>query len=109
MAARYFTSLLAGPEGAEARQYLESRGITADIAKRRGLGLSPSGMETLGGHLRARGVSSAAAVGAGLITRRREGEWGDMFRGRLTFEIHDSQGRIVGFGARSLTDRSPNT
>ena len=107
VAARYFTSLLAGPDGADARQYLESRGITADVSRRRGLGLAPSGMETLGGHLKARGVSSAAAVGSGLITRRREGEWGDMFRGRITFEIHDSQGRIVGFGARSLDGSEP--
>ena len=107
VAARYFTSLLAGPEGADARQYLESRGITADVSKRRGLGLAPSGMETLGGHLKARGISSAAAVGSGLITRRREGEWGDMFRGRITFEIHDSQGRTIGFGARSLDGSEP--
>ena len=107
IAARYFSSLLSGPEGADARRYLESRGITADVAKRRGLGLAPSGMETLGGHLKARGVSSAAAVGAGLVTRRREGEWGDMFRGRTTFEIHDSQGQVVGFGARSLDGSEP--
>ncbi len=107
LAARYFASLLAGPDGADARQYLESRGITADVSRRRGLGMAPSGMETLGGHLKARGVSSTAAVGSGLITRRREGEWGDMFRGRITFEIHDSQGRIVGFGARSLDGSEP--
>ena len=107
VAARYFNALLTGTDGANARQYLESRGITPDISERRGLGLAPSGMETLGGHLKARGISSAAAVGSGLITRRREGEWGDMFRGRLTFEIHDSQGRIVGFGARSLDGSEP--
>ena len=71
--------------------------------------MAPAGMETLGGHLKARGVSSAAAVGAGLLTRRREGEWGDMFRGRITFEIHDTQGRIVGSARVVLTDRSPNT
>ena len=107
IAARYFRSLLAGPVGVEARRYLESRGISEDTSQRRGLGLAPSGMETLAGHMKARGVSSAAAVGAGLVTRRREGEWGDMFRGRITFEIHDSQGRIVGFGARSLDGSEP--
>ena len=107
VAARYFRTLLAGQQGVDARQYLESRGISADASQRRGLGMAPAGMETLGGHLKARGVSSAAAVGAGLLTRRREGEWGDMFRGRITFEIHDTQGRIVGFGARSLDGSEP--
>ena len=107
IAARYFRTLLAGPEGADARRYLESRGISAEISQRRGLGMAPAGMETVGGHLKGRGVSSTAAVGAGLITRRREGEWGDMFRGRITFEIHDSQGRIIGFGARSLDGSEP--
>ncbi len=107
VAARYFRDVLNGPDGKDARAYLESRRISRDLFNRRGIGLAPVGMETLGGHLRNKGVSAQDAVEAGLLTRSRAGEWRDMFRGRVTFEIHDSQGRTVGFGARSLDGTEP--
>ncbi|MEE8363250.1 MAG: DNA primase [Dehalococcoidia bacterium] len=106
-AASYFSALLAAPGGAGAREYLAGRGIDEAAAKRRGLGLSPSGIETLADHLKAKGVSAGAAQTAGLVRQGRDGSWHDMFRGRLTFEIHDRRGRIVGFGARTLDGSEP--
>ncbi|MBM3957131.1 MAG: DNA primase, partial [Gemmatimonadetes bacterium] len=106
-AGRYFRSLLKAPGGAAAREYLQGRGINLEVAERRGLGLSPAGLETLAGHLRATGVSASAARDAGLVTRAQDGSWRDMFRGRLTFEIRDARGRLVGFGARSLDGSEP--
>jgi len=106
-ASKYFLSLLKAPAGKAAREYLEGRGITVEVAERRGLGLSPGGVETLAGHLRASAVSGSSARDAGLVTRAQDGSWRDMFRGRLTFEIRDGQGRLVGFGARSLDGAEP--
>ena len=106
-AAKHFLSLLKAPAGKAAREYLEDRGITVDVAERRGLGLSPSGVETLAGHLQASGVSGTSARDAGLVTRASDGSWRDMFRGRLTFEIRDGRGRLAGFGARSLDGAEP--
>jgi len=106
-AAKHFLSLLKAPAGKAAREYLEGRGITMDVAERRGLGLSPSGVETLAGHLQASGVSGTSARDAGLVTRAADGSWRDMFRGRLTFEIRDGQDRLAGFGARGLDGAEP--
>lgn len=106
-AARYFRNILEGPRGLEAREYLNARGISMDIARRRGVGLSPSGIETLGGHLRSAGVSGATARDAGLVSRARDGTWRDLFRGRLTIEIRDGRGRLCGFGGRSLDGSEP--
>ena len=106
-ASKYFLSLLKAPGGQAAREYLEGRGITMEVAERRGLGLSPSGVETLAGHLRASGVSGSSARDAGLVTRAQDGSWRDMFRGRLTFEIRDGRGQLVGFGARGLDGAEP--
>ncbi|MSQ08966.1 MAG: DNA primase [Dehalococcoidia bacterium] len=107
VAARYFKARLRAPEGEAARKYVEGRGFSMEAADRRGLGLAPSGLESLGGHLKARGVDARAAVGAGLITRAQDGAWRDMFRNRLTIEIRDAQGRLCGFGARSLDGSEP--
>ena len=106
-ASRYFLGLLKAPAGKTAREYLEGRGITVEVAERRGLGLSPVGVETLAGHLRASGVSGRSARDAGLITRASDGSWRDMFRGRITFAIRDGRDRLMGFGARSLDGSEP--
>jgi len=107
VAAAYFSALLTSPEGAEARAYLEGRGFDAEAAKRRGFGMSPSGIETLAGHLKTRGIGAGAAKAAGLVRQGQDGGWSDMFRGRLTIEIRDRRGNIAGFGARSMDGSDP--
>ena len=45
---------------------------------------------------------------AGLVLPRKSGEgYYDRFRDRLIIPIHDLQGRIVGFGGRTLTNEEP--
>jgi DNA primase len=107
IAAEYFLSRLKAPVGEETLTYLTDRGIDIETAIRRGLGLAPSGMETLLGHLRTRNVQARTARDAGLITRKDDGSWRDMFTGRLTIEIRDVRDRIIGFGARTLDSSEP--
>ena len=107
IAADYFLSRLKAPVGEDTLKYLTDRGIDIETAKRRGLGLAPSGMETLSGHLRTRNVQARTARDAGLITRKDDGSWRDMFTGRLTIEIRDARDRIIGFGARTLDGSEP--
>ena len=107
IAAEYFFSRLKSPVGESTVEYLDDRGIDIETAKRRGLGLAPDGMETLSGHLRTRNVQARTARDAGLITRKDDGSWRDMFTGRLTIEIRDARDRIIGFGARTLDGSEP--
>jgi DNA primase len=107
VAAAYFSALLTSPEGADARAYLEGRGFDAEAVKRRGFGFSPSGIETLAGHLKTRGIGAGVAKAAGLVRQGQDGGWNDMFRGRLTIEIRDRRGNIAGFGARSMDGSEP--
>ena len=107
IAADYFFSRLNAPVGDTVREYLLDRGIDIEAAARRGLGFAPRGIETLSGHLRTRNVQGRTARDAGLVSRKSDGEWRDMFIGRLTIEIRDSRDRIVGFGARTLDGSDP--
>lgn len=102
IAARTFQNNLQGAAGAQARQYLASRGVTPDQAAEFGLGLSdPSGQQLL------RQFESRFAPEqleqSGLVLKRQEGSGSyDRFRGRLMFPIHNESGKVIAFGGRAL-------
>ena len=58
---------------------------------------------------RARGERAcrAALVRAGLLVAGDGGRHYDRFRDRITFPIHDSRGRVAGFGARIIDSGEP--
>ncbi len=97
----YHRMLLDGREAAEARSYLETRGIDRDTATRFGIGYAPTYPDFLLRRL-AKGFSPEILVEAGLALRDQEGGMRDRFRGRITFPVHDLSGRAVGIGARIL-------
>jgi DNA primase len=102
-AADWFGQQLAGAGGAEARAYLERRGVSATMVKAFGLGFAP-------GHGLQKALGSpdeARLLAAGLIGRGEDGTVYERFRGRLMFPIRDRRGRVVGFGGRALGDVQP--
>jgi DNA primase len=95
--------LLSAPEGAQARAYIEKRGLTRETIETFGLGYAPDSWDAALNHFTARGYTSQDLLDAGLLSERREGEgFYDRFRNRLMFAIRDVQGRMAGFGARVL-------
>src|SRR5215211_316407 len=91
-------------EAEQARRYLEDRRIQRSTIEEFRLGYAPprgkSGFLAAAGRLDLdRGVLDAAA----LLSPRG----GERFAGRITFPISDRRGRIVGFGARTLSDAQP--
>lgn len=108
LAAEYFHYLLLNaPEGKHARDYLDQRGIAAEIIKQFQLGYARDEWHALGQHLTAKGYSWSDLLEAGLVVERREGGYYDRFRGRLMFPIRDAAGNVLGFGARALDDSLP--
>jgi DNA primase len=108
LAAQYYGEALWRPGGERARQYLERRGIDAEVAKGFRLGYAPEGWDSLLGFLQAERIPAEALVTAGLAVRRESGSGHyDRFRGRLIFAIRDVQGRVVAFGGRAFGDEMP--
>jgi DNA primase len=106
-AASAYEQWLADPKaGAEARAYLEQRGLTRDTIREFRLGLAPPGWENLVTRLRGR-VRDEVLIEARLAARRdasggRGAGLYDWFRGRLMVPLIANGGAVVGFGARAL-------
>ncbi|MEM9218347.1 MAG: DNA primase [Cyanobacteria bacterium P01_F01_bin.150] len=102
------------PQGQQALAYLESsRQLSGQTIQRFQLGYAPGGWQTLYNYLvRDKGFAVELVEQAGLIVPRRsdngsgEGYY-DRFRDRLMIPIHDLQGRVIGFGGRTLSDAQP--
>ena len=102
IAAAAFQKNLAGPAGAEARNYLAGRGVSPDQIIEFGLGLSDGSGQQLIRMFDGRFSSEQLEV-SGLVMKRQDGSgFFDRFRGRLMFPIHNESGKIIGFGGRAL-------
>jgi DNA primase len=101
-AQEFFRIALAGPRGANARTYLESRGIPVEVADRYGLGFGGDSGELLA-FLDKRKVPVRHAVDAGVIAPSQSGSgYYERFRGRLVCPVLNLDGAAVAFSARLI-------
>jgi len=105
---QFRTSLKAGADAKEARDYVASRGISPAMVERFGLGFVPRDWQWLLN--RARGTyTSRDLVQAGVAKERPENKgFYDFFVDRLMFPIRDERSRVVSFGGRVLPGRDEN-
>ena len=110
LASGWFRSRLQAPEGAAALDYLKKqRGLSAGTIESFELGYAPEAWDGLLRHLQqVEGIDPSLMEAAGLVVPRKGGNgFYDRFRHRLMVPIHDRQGRIIGFGGRSLDGSEP--
>ena len=96
----YHRMLVDGREAADARSYLGERGIDPAVAEYFQIGFAPVSADFL--LRRLTDLGPEILLEAGVASRGEEGTVRDRFRGRITFPVHDLQGRGVGIGARIL-------
>ena len=106
-ACAYFQRTLASTQGAEAREYMERRGLDRAVTETFQLGLAPYDGESLRSHLLREGFDPAQLLAAGVVREGDDGRQRDLFRGRLMIPIRDADGRLAGFGGRALDDSQP--
>lgn len=91
-----------------AREYLEGRGITAEIVKQFRIGFSPDSWDALLAHLKEKGADVKLIEQSGLVSVNEEKDRVfDRFRGRIMFPVLDMNGDPVAFGARAMGDDQP--
>lgn len=107
-AARIFYDNLASPEGAEAREYLAKRELSASTIKRFGLGFAKNEFYDLHNKLTALGYTTEEIKENFLCgISQKSGKPFDMFRNRIMFPIIDTSGNVIAFGGRVMDDSKP--
>jgi DNA primase len=123
-AAQWFhENLIKREVGKAAREYLRSRGIAVEIAKRWQLGYATDEWDAFGSWARSRGHDVRDLVASGLvkvkddsdstISQRSVSAQGaahatasyDRFRGRIMFPICNDVGEVIAFSGRLLQDK----
>jgi DNA primase len=105
-AQRWFAEQLDGLDGAAARDYLKTRGISEATKRKFGFGFAPDSRGKLKAALTQFGNDKLVEAGL-LIAPDDAKEPYDRFRGRLTYPIRDARGRVIAFSARILGPGEP--
>ena len=91
-----------------AQSYMQHRGFLRPIVEKFKIGYNPSERDTLAKALIQNQFNPELFARTGLVVER-DGGWQDNYRDRIIFPIHNTTGKIIGFGARQIAknDRSP--
>jgi DNA primase len=103
----WFVEQLNGIEGAEARTYLDKRGMKPETVKTFGFGYAPDSRGKLKAALKE--FDEGLLIEAGMLIKPEDGKKDsyDRFRGRLMIPIRDARGRVIAFGGRILGAGEP--
>ncbi len=97
-----FRENLRGATGAEARAYLQRRGLRPETIDQFGLGYAEGSGRRLLRIFEQQGFDRSQVEASGLVRKREDGTFYDYFRNRLMFPIHSESGKVIGFGGRAL-------
>ncbi len=91
-----------------AQSYMQHRGFLRPIVEKFKIGYNPYDRDSLAKALIQNQFNPELFARTGLVVER-DGVWQDNYRDRIIFPIHNTTGKIIGFGARQIAknDRSP--
>ena len=99
----YRKVLLDSTQAANARSYLENRGIDKELADKFQLGFAPDAWSTLVDFLSKRGYQATEIERGGLAQRKKSGVGHiDKFRNRILIPLSDHHSNVVGFTGRIM-------
>ena len=90
-----------------ARDYLEHRGLSADIINHFSIGYAPAGWDNVLKRFGKQPEDRESLMEAGVLVSNDKGRVYDRFRERVMFPIRDKRGRVIGFGGRVLGSDTP--
>jgi len=85
-----------------AKEYLSERGISDEMIKKFQLGYSPRNSNFILEFLGKKGFKRNDLLNRKVISLSRNGNYYDPFFNRIVFPIHDFEGRVCGFGGRTM-------
>jgi len=91
-------------ESTDAIDYLKTRGLSGEIAKRFSVGYAPDGWDALTDAIPDK---EEDLIKTGMMIRKDQQRSYQRFRNRVMFPIRDRRGRVIGFGGRVLDQQEP--
>ena len=104
--ARFFHNTLVSSQGAEALNYLRSRGLSDKTIRHFGLGYAPNSFELIR-HLHEKGFKDSDLIQSNIASLSRKGYTVSRFFDRVMFPIIDLRGNVTAFGGRTMGDSKP--
>ncbi len=106
--AQFFEAALSSGPGAEARRYLEKRGLAYETVRAFRIGYGPNDRSALKQHLAKAGFTPEEMIESGMLIGGADIPVAyDRFRHRVIFPITDLRDRIIAFGGRALDPDQP--
>ncbi len=104
-AQKYFEACLHNEEEGKAigMTYFKERGFSSEIIRKFGLGYCLNSWDAFTREALKNGYKKDYLEKTSL-SKTRDQQWYDTFRGRVVFPIHNLSGRVLGFGARILVN-----
>jgi len=107
-AAKFFEANLTTSAGAQARRYLEKRGLRRETIAAFRIGYAPNHRSALRQHLANAGFTAEDMVASGMLIAGDDIPVAyDRFRHRIIFPITDLKNRVIAFGGRALDPDQP--
>lgn len=103
----FYQQSLTLQQAEKAREYLSTRGLSADVIARFAIGYAPAGWDNVLKRFGGDTENRQSLTDAGMLVTNDQGRCYDRFRERVMFPIRDKRGRVIGFGGRVLGDAQP--
>ncbi|MCR0997662.1 DNA primase [Serratia rubidaea] len=103
----FYQQSLQQPNGKQARDYLQQRGLSDEVIRHFAIGFAPAGWDNALKRFGRERDGRTALNDAGMLVTNDQGRSYDRFRERVMFPIRDKRGRVIAFGGRVLGDGMP--
>ena len=103
-AEKYFSEQMFNSDEGQAigLNYFKERGYTEATIRKFKLGYNPGDWDVMTKEALKNGYSEELLIKTGLTKKSENGKIYDFYRGRVIFPIHNTMGKVVGFGGRTL-------
>ncbi|MFP9229920.1 DNA primase [Pectobacterium cacticida] len=103
----FYRQALNESAGVPALQYLQRRGLSAEVINHFAIGFAPPGWDNVLKRFGSSRDDRSSLNDAGMLVTNDQGRMYDRFRERVMFPIRDKRGRVIAFGGRVLGDGTP--
>lgn len=87
--------------------YLQQRGLSAEIIERFSIGFVPDSFDLVLRHFGQNKQDQQRLQSLGMLKQSERGKLYDSFRNRIMFPIRDRRGRVIAFGGRVIGEGTP--